>query len=80
MVKYTRIYLLPEGTEPMRLRWISVLAALLMLAPAAGFARTSTPMHQDQQTETTKKPKKMKKAKTKKPKKEKKTTSPGSGL
>lgn len=66
----------------MRFRWIIVLAALLMLAPAAGFARTSTPMHQDQQTQTTKK-KKMKKEKAKKvkkAKKSKKTTAPNLGL
>lgn len=57
----------------MRFRWIGVLTALLMLAPAAGFARTSTPAQQDQQTQPEKKTKKKtKKAKVKKEKKEKK--------
>jgi hypothetical protein len=53
----------------MRFRLIGVLAALLMLAPAAGFARTSTLTRQDQTTQTAtakKKKAKVRKASTKK--------------
>ena len=54
----------------MRFRLIGVLAALLMLAPAAGFAMTS-PVRQDQSAQTTQKTKK--KSKTKKMKHSKKS-------
>ena len=57
----------------MRSRLIAVLAGLLMLAPVAGFART-TPVRMDHIAQTSsKKKKKMKKMKHKKMKKNKKS-------
>lgn len=56
----------------MRFRLIGVLAAMLMLAPAASFARTSTPVTQEAPAASTaQKPKKEKKAAKKKAAKKK---------
>lgn len=67
----------------MRFRLIGVLAALLMLAPAAGFARTSTPIRQEAPAASTaqktkKKTAKKKAAKKKTEKKSKKKGTPQS--
>lgn len=47
----------------MRMRLIGILAALMMLAPAAGFARTSVTVAQPTQEQTAPTPKAKKKAK-----------------
>ena len=59
----------------MRLRLIGVLAALLMIAPVAGFARTSTPIAQPTSALTSSAAKHSKKKTNKKKKSAKKKTS-----
>ncbi|HVB33783.1 MAG TPA: hypothetical protein VNJ52_05345 [Patescibacteria group bacterium] len=58
----------------MRFRLIGVLAALLMLAPVAGFARTSTPVRRDAASQTSSKKKKIRKKKSHKKSSKKKSS------
>jgi uncharacterized membrane protein len=69
MIDSRSLYLFAGGEHYMRLRLIGALAALLMIAPVAGFARTSTPVVQEAPAASASKTAKKKTAKKeKKPK------------